>query len=51
MAEELNLEEAINQRFNSDPFEPFSVTLTSGERLDIDNRMQLAMGKYTMTVY
>jgi hypothetical protein len=51
MAEEFSFEEIINQRFNSDPIEPFAITLTSGERFEIDDRIQMLMAKSTITLY
>jgi|HubBroStandDraft_3_1064219.scaffolds.fasta_scaffold1062787_2 hypothetical protein len=51
MAEEVKFEEVLDQRVNSIPFEPFAVSLTSGERFEINNQTQVAIGKSTVTLY
>jgi hypothetical protein len=51
MAEEVKFEEVLDQRVNSIPFEPFALSVTSGERFEINNQAQVAIGKSTVTLY
>jgi len=51
MAEEVKFEDVLDQRVNSIPFEPFALSATSGERFEINNQTQVAIGKSTITLY
>ena len=51
MAEELGFEDELNSRINREPFEPFEMIITSGDRFTIDARVQVAVGRGTITLY
>jgi hypothetical protein len=51
MAEDIKFDEVLDQRVNSIPFEPFALSVTSGERFEINNQVQVAIGKNTVTLY
>jgi hypothetical protein len=44
MAEEINLEDEIKRLLRREPFVPFFVRLTSGERLEVASPYQMAIG-------
>jgi hypothetical protein len=51
MAEEVRFEDVLDQKVNSTPFEPFALTVTSGERFEISQQMQVAIGRNTITLF
>ena len=51
MAEELSFENEINERLRREPFEPFALTVASGERYEINEQVQVAFGATTITLY
>ena len=51
MAEEVSFETEIMDRLNNEPFQPFALTAASGERYEINNQDELAVGSSTITVY
>ncbi len=44
MSEEFNFEEEIRKLWKRDPFVPFEIVVTSGDRYEINDPIQLAMG-------
>jgi|HubBroStandDraft_1064217.scaffolds.fasta_scaffold2785046_1 hypothetical protein len=51
MAEDLGFEDELNSRINRDPFEPFEMIISSGDRFAIDGRVQVAVGRGTITLF
>jgi hypothetical protein len=51
MPEELSFDDEINVRINRVPFEPFVVILASGDRFEIGDGVQVAIGKFTISLY
>jgi hypothetical protein len=45
MPEQINFEEELKNALDRRPFAPFFITLTSGERLEITERHQVAIGE------
>ena len=43
MAEEINFEEESMRLYEADPFMPFTIVVTSGDRYEVNQRRQLAM--------
>jgi predicted NodU family carbamoyl transferase len=51
MSEELSFENEINEQLKRDPFKPFALTAASGERYEISEHVQVAIGKSTITLF
>ena len=48
--EQINFEEELIKLLDRDPFQAFTITLTSGERFDITADRQVALGGNTVVV-
>ena len=46
-----DMEAELQDLLRKEPFEPFTVTMTSGKTYDVSNPFALAIGPVTFTVY
>jgi len=48
--EEINFEDELRKYARAEPFTPFDIVVTSGDRYEITNPLQLAIGGNTVVV-
>jgi hypothetical protein len=50
MSEAINFDDEINKLLDRDPFVPFTIILTSGDRYEITGPRQIALGERVIVV-